>query len=135
MTKRPFQQVVFEEKTIWATHEGRATVLEHLNFFNKVINELLTIDVKIDEEDKTVILLSRFHSHTITSSPPYSTVRKLSSWRLCPLSYLMRLAKDQIKRSRQYRVWWSGTEKKRRKERSGLIKGVSLSSQRRSLNE
>jgi len=33
-------------------------VLEHLNFFNKVINELLAIDVKIDEEDKTLILLS-----------------------------------------------------------------------------
>ena len=37
--------------------EGTA-VLEHLNFFNKVINKLLTIDVKIDEEDKVLILLS-----------------------------------------------------------------------------
>ena len=27
------------------------TVLGHLNFFNKVISELLTIDVKIDMED------------------------------------------------------------------------------------
>ena len=26
------------------------TVLEHLNFFNKVISKLLTVDVKIDEE-------------------------------------------------------------------------------------
>ena len=33
-------------------------MLEHLNFFNKVISELLTIDVKIDEEDKVLILLS-----------------------------------------------------------------------------
>jgi len=33
-------------------------VLEHLNFFNKVISELLAIDVKINEEDKALILLS-----------------------------------------------------------------------------
>jgi len=33
-------------------------MLEHLNFFNKVINELLTVDIKIDEEDKVLILLS-----------------------------------------------------------------------------
>ena len=32
--------------------------MEHLNFFNKVISELLPVDVKIDEEDKTLILLS-----------------------------------------------------------------------------
>ena len=36
------------------------TVLEHLNFFNKVISELLVIDVKIDAEDKMLILLSLF---------------------------------------------------------------------------
>ena len=34
------------------------TVLEYLNFFNKIINELLAVDVKIDEEDKALILLS-----------------------------------------------------------------------------
>ena len=38
-------------------NEG-TTVLEHLNFFNKVINEFLAVDVKIDEEDKALILLS-----------------------------------------------------------------------------
>ena len=59
-------------------NEG-TTVLEHLNFFNKVINKLLTVDVKIDEEDKTLILLVRFHSHTIIASPPHSPVKKLSS--------------------------------------------------------
>jgi len=32
-------------------------VLKYLNFFNKVISELLIIDVKIDEEDKALILL------------------------------------------------------------------------------
>ena len=38
-------------------NEGTA-VLEHLNFFNKVINELLPIDAKIDKEHKVLILLS-----------------------------------------------------------------------------
>ena len=45
-------------------------VLEHLNFFNKITNELLTIDVKIDEEDKTLILHSSLlesHEHIITT--------------------------------------------------------------------
>jgi len=38
-------------------NEG-TTVLEHLKFFNKVISELLIVDVKIDELDKVLILLS-----------------------------------------------------------------------------
>jgi len=38
-------------------NEG-TVVLEHLNLFNKVISELLVVDVKIDEEDKALILLN-----------------------------------------------------------------------------
>ena len=50
-------------------NEGTA-VLEHLNFFNKIINELLAIDVKIDEEDKALILLSfllESYDHIVTT--------------------------------------------------------------------
>ena len=36
----------------------KTSVLEHLNFYNKIISELLSVDMKIDEEDKTLILLS-----------------------------------------------------------------------------
>jgi len=46
------------------------TVLEYLNFFHKVINELLVVDVKIDEEDKALILLSSLpepYDHVITT--------------------------------------------------------------------
>jgi len=49
--------------------EGTA-VLEHLNFFNKIINKLLAIDVKIDEEDKALILLSSLpesYDHIVTT--------------------------------------------------------------------
>ena len=35
-------------------------MLEHLNFFKKIISELLAVDVKVDEEDKVLILLSSF---------------------------------------------------------------------------
>ena len=45
------------------------TMLEHLNFFNKVISKLLAVDVKIDEEDKALILLSSLpqsYDHIIT---------------------------------------------------------------------
>ena len=46
------------------------TLLEHLNFFNKVISEALVVDVKINEEDKALILLSslpRLYDHIITT--------------------------------------------------------------------
>ena len=45
-------------------------VLEHLNFFNKVINELIAVDVKIDVEDKALILLSSLshsYDHIVTT--------------------------------------------------------------------
>ena len=45
-------------------------VLEHLNFFNKVINKLLAVDVKIDEEDKALILFSSLpesYDHIVTT--------------------------------------------------------------------
>ena len=47
----------------------RIMVLKHLNFFNKVISELLTVDVKIDEKDKVLILLSSLpqsYDHIVT---------------------------------------------------------------------
>ena len=50
-------------------HEG-STVLEHLNFFNKIISELLAIDVKIDKADKTLILLNsllKSYDHIVTT--------------------------------------------------------------------
>jgi len=51
-------------------HEGRNNLLEHLNFFIKVISEFVAIDVKINEEDKKLILLSSLsqsYDHIITT--------------------------------------------------------------------
>jgi len=79
-------------------------VLEHLNF-NKVISEFLTVDVKIDKEDKALILLSSLpysYDHIVITC---STVRKLLSWRrLRQLSCLMRSEKGKIKMSRKDQV-------------------------------
>ena len=77
--KESLQQVVLEEITIWATHEGGTTVLEQLNFFNKIINVLLVVHLKIHEENKTLILLRSLlesYNHIVTIC---STKRKLSS--------------------------------------------------------
>jgi len=43
--------------------------MRHLNFINKVINELITVDVKIDEGDKKLIFLSSLpqsYDHIVT---------------------------------------------------------------------
>jgi len=50
---------LYLKKQVYELHmkEG-TTMLDHLNFFNKVINKFLTVDIKINEEDKVLILLS-----------------------------------------------------------------------------
>jgi len=70
MTKR-LSKKLYLKKQLYGIHmkEG-TTVLEHLNFFNKVINQLLAVDVKIDEEDKALILLSSLlesYDHIVTT--------------------------------------------------------------------
>jgi len=67
--KNPLQQVVSQETIIWVMHEGRDNGVG-ASFFNMVISELLSIDVKIDEEDKALILpssLSQSYDHIITT--------------------------------------------------------------------
>jgi len=56
--EKPFRQAVPQEIIIWATHERRNSSVGALNFFNKVISKLLAVDVKINEEDKALKLLS-----------------------------------------------------------------------------
>jgi len=66
------RNIVYDEKLLQQalSQETTITVLEHLNFFNKIINELLAVNVKIDEEDKALILLSSLpesYEHIITA--------------------------------------------------------------------
>ena len=57
MTKSLSNKLYLKKHLYRLRMNKRITVLEHLNFFKKVINKLLAVDVKIDEEDKTLILL------------------------------------------------------------------------------
>ena len=64
--EKPLQQAISQETTIWATQEG-TVVLEHLNLFNKIINNVRTIDVYIDEDYKELIFSIHFRSLSIIS--------------------------------------------------------------------
>ena len=97
--------------------KGGTAALEHLNFFNKVISELLTVDVKIDEEDKALIFLSSLlesYDHIVTTMLYGKKTLIFEEVSSTPLSN--ELGKGQIKRSRQDRVWWSREGKKEEKE-------------------
>ena len=102
MTKSLSNKLYLKKQLYGLRIKEGTIVLEHLNFFNKVISELLTIDVKIDEEDKALILLSslpQLYDHIVTI---ILYGKETSSWRRSrQLSYLMRSRKDQIKRSRK----------------------------------
>ena len=96
--EKSLQQVVSQETTIWLCMNEGTAVLEHLNF-NKVISELLAVNVKIDEENKALILLSSFtqsYNHIIITILYGKETLILED----QLSYLMILEKSQIKRSR-----------------------------------
>ena len=58
MTKSLSKKLYLKKQLYGLRMNEGTTVLEHLNFFNKVISELLAVDVKIDEEDKALILKS-----------------------------------------------------------------------------
>ena len=101
-------------------NEG-TTVLEHLNFFNKVISELLAVDVMIDEEDKTLILLSslsEIYDHIVTTILYGKKTLILEEIMSTLLSNEIR---KKTKSRGADRIGFSGhgKERKRRKERSG----------------
>ena len=56
--KEPLQQVILEEKTMCAIHEGRDGGIKAFELLQQCYHWATTVDVKIDEEDKVLILLS-----------------------------------------------------------------------------
>jgi len=120
---------LYVKKQLYELHikEG-TTVLEHLNFFKKVISKLLAIDVKIDEEDRAFILLSSLtqsYDHIITTMLYGKETLILEEVKETLLSN--KIKKGQIKRSMKNRVWWSWEGKEEeRKEKFRIGKGVSL---------
>jgi len=115
-------------------NEG-TTILEHLNFFNKVISELLTVDVKLDEEDKAFILLSSLsesYDHIITIKLYGKETLILEE---VASTFLSNEIKKRSNQDKQTRSGLDTRRKGRREERSGLLKGVLLLSQRMSLKK
>ena len=68
--KKHLQQAYLKKQLYRLRVKQEISVLEHLNFFNKIISELLTADLKIDKEDKALILLSLLsesYDHIVTT--------------------------------------------------------------------
>jgi len=87
--------------------EGTA-VLEHLDFSKKIISKLLVVDVKIDEEDKALILLSSLpetYDHIVTTMLYNKETFILKEVMTTLLSNEIR--KGQIKRIEKVQVWSS----------------------------
>jgi len=68
--EKPLQQAVPQETTIWVTHERRNNGVGASKLLQEGHRELLTVNVKIDEEDKALILLSsrsESYDHIVTT--------------------------------------------------------------------
>ena len=112
--------------------------MEHLNFFNKVISELLDIDVKIDKENKVLILLSSLsesYNHIVTTMLYSKETFILEEVTSTLLSNEIRKRPNQDERTGSGFGGHRKERKRRRKERSEPIKGVLLLSQGRSFEE
>jgi len=107
MTKSLSNKLYLKKLYELCMKEGTA-VLEYLNFFNKVINELLAIDVKIDEEDKALILLNSLpesYDHIMTTMLYGKETLILEEVTPTLLSNEIRKRSNQEERTG--RVWWS----------------------------
>jgi len=71
MSNQSLSNKLYLKKQLYRLRRKQETaVLEHLNFFNKIISELLAVDVKINKEDKVLILLSslsKSYDHIVTT--------------------------------------------------------------------
>ena len=56
MTKNLSNKLYLKKQLYGLCMNEGTEVLEYLSFFNKVISELLVVDVKINEEDKALII-------------------------------------------------------------------------------
>jgi len=136
MTKS-FSNKLYLKKQLYGLrmNEGSA-VLEHLNFFNKVISELLAVDVKIDEEGKTLILLSSLpesYDHIVTTMLYGKETLNLEEVTSTLLSNESRKKSNQEEQTGSDLVVKGGKEREGKKS-LGSSK-VSLLSQKRSLEE
>ena len=63
-------EAVPEAEIVWAEDEEGSDLAEHINVFNQLIVDLEKVDVKIDEEDRAIILLCSLpgsYEHLVTT--------------------------------------------------------------------
>ena len=138
MTKSLSNKLYLKKQLYGLRIKEGTTVLEHLNVFNMVTSVLLAGDVKIDEENKTLILLNSLpqsYGHTVTTILYGKETLILKEVMSTLLSNEIR---KKAKSRGADRIGFGDHEKemkRRRKERSGLVKTVSLLSQGMSLEE
>lgn len=69
--KKSLMNKLFMKKQLYILRMVEGTnMLEHLNLFNKLISQLLNVDIKVKEEDKTLIILvslPRSYEHLVTT--------------------------------------------------------------------
>ena len=54
---------LFMKKQLYSLQMKEGTpILQHLNAFNRILSDLLALEVKLEEEDKALLLISSFSS-------------------------------------------------------------------------
>jgi len=118
---------LYLKKQLYDLRINEGTIfLEHLNFSNKVINELLVVDIKIDEKDKALILLnslSESYDRIVTTMLYDKETLILKEVTSTLLSNEIRKRPNQKEQTGSGLVV-TGERKRRRKERSEFIKNV-----------
>ena len=70
MTKS-LSNTLFMKKQLYSLQMKEGTpILQHLNAFNRILSDLLTLEVKLEEEDKALVLLSSLPSSCLLYTSP-----------------------------------------------------------------
>uniref|UniRef100_A0A1D1Z793 Retrovirus-related Pol polyprotein from transposon TNT 1-94 n=1 Tax=Anthurium amnicola TaxID=1678845 RepID=A0A1D1Z793_9ARAE len=96
-------------------------LLEHMNFFNKLISQLRSVDVKVEEEDQALILLSslpKSFDHLVTTILYGKDTLKMEEVKYTLLSNEAR-TKSSGSSSESLMVKSSGQDRGRQKHKSG----------------
>ena len=68
---------LFMKKQLYSLRMKKGkSFLQHLNVFNRILSDLLALDVKLEEEDKALLLLSSLPSSYDHLATPSCIVRR-----------------------------------------------------------
>jgi len=67
---------LFMKKQLYILRMKKGTHILHLNAFNRILSDLLALEVELEEEDKALFLLSFFHQIITTWQPSSCMVRR-----------------------------------------------------------